>query len=1021
MLTKVIKRKGHIEDFDSKKIEEAIYKSVRASNSKTSLKKIMSIRNDIIKIISDRYITKHPSVEVIQDEVERALIHNDLPEAAKKFILYRKQQSDEREGKYLIDVMDLVDGYINQSDWRVKENANTSFSVSGLMFHIAGAVSANYALNKYPKYIGDAHKNGNLHIHDLSFGLYTHYCCGYNLEQLFTEGINKIPGKTNSNPPNHLNSATWQMINFIGTLQNEQSGAVAFSDISILLAPFIRKDNLDYKQVKQAMQGLIYNLNVPSRFAMQAPFSNFTLNWTIPNSKIDDIPIIGGKPMDFTYGNIENEMHMINKAFMDVLIEGDATGKPFTFPIPTVNITDSFDWNGPNTDELFDVTAKYGSFYFANLMNSDIKEEDIYSMCCRLRISLKKLRHRGGGLFGSNPNTGSIGITTLNLPLYSMQAKEESGIFELIDENMDIAKESLEIKRKHINHNMEHGLMPYTKRFPGTYRNHFSTIGIIGMHEMLMNYMGVGIWNKDAHNLAMKIMDHMNNRLIEFQEETGNLYNLEATPAEGSSRRLAAISRKRFPDIAIANPEGVKNGAAAYFTNSTNHPVDYTSDLFESLDIETPLLEKFTGGCVKHIYLGERLNSGESAKNLVRKVCTNYRVPYISVTPNFCYDNKTEILTYEGWKLFKDITYDDTVLTLNPETNEMEYQHIKNIISEKYNGNMIHFDGKHFDLLVTPNHKIFVNGYKPQITQDKNTGRLISNKDTKAKYLREAKDIKTCDKIPIGGFKWQGEEKNIFILPGFYSCSKNDVEYIWEHVEINMDDWLKFFGIWLAEGWVQIVHTLPVDTPGGKQKMNCINTKGGDHHCYRVNISQQDSKIRNEIEVLLKRLPFNYMKNAIGFEISNRQLWEYLTKFGNSRTKYIPRKLLNLSKRQLEILLEWHFKGDGCKPYRERTGVICSCSVSKQLREDLQEIYIKLGYNASTKQNGDITRITKKFTHPREIMKETKYNGKIYCVEVPKYNIIMVKRNGRPTFCGNSVCPKHGYISGEHKTCPIEI
>jgi len=413
MLTNVIKRKGHIEDFDSRKIEEAIYKSVRASNSKVGLNKIVKIKEDVINTIAKKYITETPSVEAIQDEVERALVHYDLPEAAKKFILYRKRKSDEREGKYLIDVMDLVDGYIDQKDWRVRENANSSYSVSGLMFHIAGAVSANYALNKYPKYICDSHKNGDLHIHDLSFGLYSHYCCGYNLEQLFTEGIKKIPGKINSNPASHLTSATWQMINFIGTLQNEQSGAVAFSDISIHLAPFIKKDNLDYKQVKQAMQGLIFNLNVPSRFAMQAPFSNFTLNWTIPKSKIDDIPIIGGSPMDFTYNELEPEMHMINKAFMDVLIEGDASGKPFTFPIPTINITDSFDWNGPNTDELFDVTAKYGSFYFANLMNSDVKEEDIYSMCCRLKIDMKKLRHRGGGLFGSNPNTGSIGITII--------------------------------------------------------------------------------------------------------------------------------------------------------------------------------------------------------------------------------------------------------------------------------------------------------------------------------------------------------------------------------------------------------------------------------------------------------------------------------------------------------------------------------------------------------------------------------------------------------------------------------
>lgn len=632
MIEKVIKRDGRVVNFNRLNIESAIRKAARASGTTIDTS---SATDYAIHLVETQLSDKTPSVEEIQDIVEKTLIHLDCPEAAKAYILYRQKHSDEREGKYLINVHDLVEDYIENKDWRVKENANTSYSVSGLMFHISGAVTAKYSLNKYPQNVRDAHIHGDIHIHDLSFGLITAYCGGYDLEKLFIEGINKIPGKTSSNPANHLTSATWQMINFIGTLQNEQAGAVAFGDVSILLAPFVKKDNLNQKQIKQAIQGLVFNLNVPSRWASQPPFSNFTLNWTVPNKRIDDIPMIGGKPMDFSYGDIESEMQMINKAFMDVLVEGDSKASPFTFPIPTINITDSFDWNGPNTEELFNVTAKYGSFYFANLINSGLKEDDIYSMCCRLRISMSELRNKMGGLFGSGTNTGSVGVTTLSLPIYGKIAKNENQLLELLDTNLDIAKESLEIKRTAINKNLQRGLMPYTKRFVGTYDNHFSTIGIIGMHEMLINFMKIGMWNKDAHNLAMKTMDHIRSRLIEFQKETNNLYNLEATPAEGASRRLARLATKRYPDIITANDENRKKGTPPYFTNSINLPVGYTNDLFESLDLESPLLEKFTGGCVKHIYLGERLPSAESARNLVRTVCMNYKVPYISITPNF--------------------------------------------------------------------------------------------------------------------------------------------------------------------------------------------------------------------------------------------------------------------------------------------------------------------------------------------------------------------------------------------------
>jgi len=633
LIRQIRKRDGRVVDFNPLNIAKAINKAAQATRTEI---KTDIVTEHVIKNLEEKFYEKIPSVEDIQNEVEKALIHFDYPDTAKAYIIYRQVRNNEREGKYLVDIISLIDDYIEQKDWRVRENANASYSVSGLTFHIAGSVIANYSLYKYPKHIGHAHRSGDIHIHDLSFGLICGYCAGWDLEKLFLEGINNIPGKINSNPANHLTSATWQMINFIGTLQNEWAGAQAFNSVDTLLAPFVRKDQLTYKQVKQALQGLVFNLNVPSRWANQTPFSNFTFDWTIPEDRKDDTPMIGGKPMDFAYGDLQEESLMINKAFMEVLTAGDARGSTFTFPIPTINITKEFDWNGPLTDELFALTAKYGPYYFANFVKSDLNPKDIRSMCCRLSLRLDELRNKMGGLFGAGSQTGSIAVTTINLPRIGYLSKDDNEFFSRLDNMLDIAKEAMEIKRAVIKKNLERGLMPYTKRYLGHFNGHFSTIGIIGMNECLVNYMGNGIWDKESYNFGLGIMDHIRSKLLEIQKETGNLYNLEATPAEGTTRRLAAKDKKHYPDIIVANEQKWReHKAAPYYTNSIHLPVGFTNDIFESLDLEEEFLTKFTGGCVKHIYLGERLPNADSARNLVKKVCSNYRVPYISVTPSF--------------------------------------------------------------------------------------------------------------------------------------------------------------------------------------------------------------------------------------------------------------------------------------------------------------------------------------------------------------------------------------------------
>jgi len=632
MIEKVIKRDGRVVEFNRANIESAIRKASRATSIKLD---VITASNYAIKLIETTLGNKTPTVEEIQDIVEKTLIHFDCPEAAKAYILYRQERQHDREGTKLVNVNRLVDDYIDNKDWRVKENANTAYSVSGLTFHIASDIIAKYSLNRYPKDIREAHLSGAFHLHDLSLGLVCHYCSGHSLDKLILEGIDGIPGKTSSKPAGHLSSICSHMLNYLGTCQLEAAGAQALSSCDTLLAPFVKKDKLTYDEVKQNIQSLFFNLNVPSRWANQAVFSNFTLDWTLPDDKKGDIPVIGGKEMPFTYDDCTEEMNMLNRAMMEITTEGDKSSRPFTFPIITFNIDNEFDWNGPNTDVLFEATAKYGPFYFANFMNSGLKKSDIRSMCCRLSISLSELRNKMGGVFGSGDSTGSVGVVTINLPQLGYLANDDRELFERLDRLLNLAKDSLEIKRRIISENLNKGLMPYTKRYLGSYNTYFSTIGIIGMNEMLLNFMDVGIWDPEGKKLGLKIMDHIRSRLIEFQQETGNLYNFEATPAEGTTRRLANLDKKNFPDIIVANEKKWKNGAPAFYTNSTSLPVDYTNDLFESLDIEEEFLTKYTGGCVKHIYLGERLPSAESARNLVKTVCSKYRIPYYSVTPSF--------------------------------------------------------------------------------------------------------------------------------------------------------------------------------------------------------------------------------------------------------------------------------------------------------------------------------------------------------------------------------------------------
>lgn len=635
MIEKIIKRDGRLVDFNKEKITNAIFKAAESVGGKDKQLAAM-LAEEVVKDLEKRYEHIIPDVENIQDTVEKVLIENGHAKTAKAYILYREQHSKIRNVQNLfINVQELMDGYLNKADWRVNENSNMSYSLSGLMMHTTGAVIANYTLNNiYPKEVAEAHRRGDIHIHDLSMGI-SGYCSGWSLRQLITEGFNGVPGKTESVPPKHLDSTLWQMINFIGTLQNEWAGAQAFSSFDTYLAPFVKKDNMEYKKVKQAIQGFVFNMNVPSRWGSQAPFSNLTFDWVCPDDMKDKPAIVGGHEQDFTYGDCQKEMDTINRAFLEVMAEGDAKGRTFTFPIPTYNLTRDFNWDSENAKILFEMTAKYGTPYFQNFINSELKPSDIRSMCCRLQMDVRQLRQKGNGLFGAAELTGSLGVVTINMPRIGFLAKSNEDFLNRVDYLMDTAKKSLEIKRKLVQKNMDNGLMPYSKRYLGTLHNHFSTIGLVGMNEAMLNYLKKDISSQEGKQFALEVLDFMRNKLKDFQQETGNIYNLEATPAEGTSYRFARIDKKLYPEITCANEERWKQGAEPYYTNSSQLPVGYTDDIFEALELQDELQCKYTGGTVLHGFMGEKMTSGEACKKLVKRVANNYKLPYFTITPTF--------------------------------------------------------------------------------------------------------------------------------------------------------------------------------------------------------------------------------------------------------------------------------------------------------------------------------------------------------------------------------------------------
>jgi ribonucleoside-triphosphate reductase (formate) len=630
-VTQVKKRDGRTADFDRSKVTEAIFKAAESvgGNDRSIAE---SLSDQAVTILNEKYQFKIPSVEDVQDIVEKVLIENGHATTAKAYILYRAQHQKIRETKNVfLDVNNTISEYMDKLDWRVQENSNEQYSFSGLLLHTAGKVISNYSLNYiYTPNIAEAHKTGHVHIHDLSHG-FIGYCAGWSLKNLLIKGFGGIQGKVDCKPAKHMNTVVHQMVNYIGCLQMEFAGAQAFSSVDTLLAPFVKADKMEYKPVKQCMQQIVFSLNIPSRWGSQYPFSNLTFDWTVPEDMKDEKAIVGGKRMDFTYGDCQKEMDMINKAFLEVMIEGDAMGRIFSFPIPTYNLTKSFDWESENATLLFDLTAKYGTPYFQNYVGSDLNPRSIRAMCCRLNMNTDELMKRPGSMWGPGDSTGSIGVMTINLNRLAYEAKDKEEFFASLKKYMILSKDALEIKRKIIDKNLKNGLMPYTKRYLGTFKNHFSTIGLCGMNEACMNLLGKEKDIRSEEGLAFTIetLEFMRSMCIEFQKETNNLYNLEATPAESTSYRFARLDKKLHPDIITS---GTKE---PYLTNSTQYPVHATEDAVEALEHQNKVQPLYTGGTIFHTFLGERMTNGESCKKLVQKIAYNTRLPYFSITPTF--------------------------------------------------------------------------------------------------------------------------------------------------------------------------------------------------------------------------------------------------------------------------------------------------------------------------------------------------------------------------------------------------
>ena len=648
MAYQVIKRDGEKAEFNIAKIASAISKAFEAQNRETHPNIIdflaLKVTADFEAKVKDGYIT----VEDIQDSVESVLVQAGYAEIAKAYILYRKNREKIRNMKStILDYKEIVDNYVKVSDWRVKENSTVTYSVGGLILSNSGAITANYWLSEvYDEEIAAAHKNADIHIHDLS--MLTGYCAGWSLRQLIEEGLGGVPGKITSSPASHLATLCNQMVNFLGIMQNEWAGAQAFSSFDTYLAPFVKVDNLSYKEVKKCIESFIFGVNTPSRWGTQAPFSNITLDWTCPADLACKPAIVGGKPQDFTYGDCKKEMDMVNKAFIETMIEGDANGRGFQYPIPTYSITRDFDWSETENNKLlFEMTSKYGTPYFSNYINSDMEPNDVRSMCCRLRLDLRELRKKSGGFFGSGESTGSVGVVTINMPRIAYLAKDEADFFARLDKMMDISARSLKVKREIITKLLDEGLYPYTKRYLGTFNNHFSTIGLVGMNEVGLNanWLRKNMTNEETQEFTKKVLNHMRERLSDYQEMYGDLYNLEATPAESTSYRLAKHDKARYPEIITAH-----EGATPYYTNSSHLPVGYTEDIFTALDMQDELHTLYTSGTVFHAYLGEKLPDWKAAANLVRKIAENYRLPYYSISPTYSVCQEHGYLIGEQYK-----------------------------------------------------------------------------------------------------------------------------------------------------------------------------------------------------------------------------------------------------------------------------------------------------------------------------------------------------------------------------------
>ena len=631
---KVVKRDGEVASFDIGKITNAIEKAFKATDKQfnTDIIELLGLRvtADFQNKIKDSLI----DVESIQDSVETVLEQSGYSDVAKAYILYRKHREKIRNMKStILDYKDIVNSYVKVEDWRVKENSTVTYSVGGLILSNSGAVTANYWLSEiYDQEIADAHRNADIHIHDLS--MLTGYCAGWSLKQLIREGLGGIEGKITSAPAKHLSVLCNQMVNFLGIMQSEWAGAQAFSSFDTYLAPFVKVDHLSYPEVKKCIESFVYGVNTPSRWGTQAPFSNITLDWTVPNDLAELPAIVGGKDMDFCYKDCKKEMDMVNKAFIETMIEGDANGRGFQYPIPTYSITRDFDWSDTENNRLlFEMTSKYGTPYFSNYINSDMEPSDVRSMCCRLRLDLRELRKKTGGFFGSGESTGSVGVVTINMPRIAYLSRNKADFYRRLDHMMDIAARSLKIKRDVISKLLDEGLYPYTKRYLGTFNNHFSTIGLIGMNEVGLNavWLGEDLSHAKTQEFTKEVLNHMRERLVEYQEQYGDLYNLEATPAESTTYRLAKHDRERWPDIKTAG----KEGDTPYYTNSSHLPVDYTADIFDALDIQDELQTLYTSGTVFHAFLGEKLPDWKSAANLVRKIAENYRLPYYTLSPTY--------------------------------------------------------------------------------------------------------------------------------------------------------------------------------------------------------------------------------------------------------------------------------------------------------------------------------------------------------------------------------------------------